>query len=284
MTAVRFGDNVLVGRKFILRLATSLRPLRHSSPLRDASPRRAGISSSARCLSENSLLFFRDFANYRARNLPVYARNADNRNAAGSADTSFGESIDRSIDPMRCNEETPIVDRDGREEEGMSPRIRRERKEADREREREREREGEVGSLKRRDISARFTFSTPFCLPVLPSPAFSLAQRPTRTKKGLARPCESRANMHRERNYAASALRSQGGAAWRGTARHGEGKGRERGRLENLAAHTRPLPILSSSPTPFRLRASIFASGLLSEFRRRRAIMARVYRPRDDRR
>jgi len=88
------------------------------------------------------------------------------------------------------------------------------------EKQREREREREEGSLKRRDISARFTFSTPFCLPVLPSPAFSLAFVPARTKKGLARPCESRANMHRERNYAASTLRSRGGAARHGTAPH----------------------------------------------------------------
>jgi len=206
----------------------------------------------------------------------MHGCNADNRNAA-SSDTSFGELIDRShrgaaaLRESRC-----LVDRDGRgrrKERGRrnvaahSARTERSR-ETERQRDREWERE-RGGSLKRRDISARFTFSTPFCLPVLPSSAFSLAFVPARTKKGLARPCESRANMHRERNYAASTLRSRGGAARHGTAPHrtappfpastpkvrGGGGARE-GELENLArAHTASsyfiaVPTLPSPPSP----------------------------------
>lgn len=72
--------------------------------------------------------------------------------------------------------------------------------------------EGEKGSFKRRDISARFTFPTPFCLPVLPAaPAFSLHKGQARTKKdSLVRATRAREYAPRAQLYSERGLLDPG--------------------------------------------------------------------------
>lgn len=123
-----------------------------------------------------------------------------------------------------------------------------------------RERRREKGRLKRHIRSIYFPGSLLSSCP--PGSRFLAGTKASENKKRLARPCESRANMHRERNYTASTLRPP---RWYGSAIPSRSSRRRKEREQKSSRHTRGLflfyraSLFYPSPSPPPL-----PSGLLS--------------------